>query len=52
MKNILHENHEKKKIKKFITLVPGFPVLWQAVPAIYRPALCRLEWHFAFFAAI
>jgi hypothetical protein len=33
-------------------LEPGFPVFRQAIPAIYRPALSRLERNFAFLAAV
>jgi hypothetical protein len=35
-----------------LKLKPWLPVLWKAIPAIYRPALCGLERYFAFISTI
>jgi hypothetical protein len=37
---------------KVIKSEPGFPVLREAVSAIYWPALCWLEWDFALFSTV
>jgi hypothetical protein len=33
-------------------LVPGFPVLWQAIPAVYRPSFGGDERYFAFLSTV
>jgi hypothetical protein len=42
----------KGKMKKIMKLEPGFPVLREAVTAIYRAAFGRLKRNFAFFSAV
>lgn len=39
-------------MNKIMKLEPGFPVLREAVTAIYRAAFGRLERNFAFFSAV
>ena len=42
----------EKKEKKIMKLEPGFPVIREAVTAIYRAAFGRLKRNFAFFSAV
>jgi len=43
---------KKRKFLKFIYSEAGLPVFGQAVPAVNRPALGRLERDFALFATV
>ena len=49
-------NKKRKNSRKFPRIrfarVLELLVLGEAVPAVYRPSFCRLEWHFAFLAAV
>jgi hypothetical protein len=50
LKNSLNGgSNKKRKIEKS---EPGFPVLREAVSAIYWPALCWLEGDFALFSTV
>jgi len=49
---MLYGSKTIKKGENLIRSVPGFPVFWEAVSAIDRPALCWLEGDFAFFSTV